>query len=119
MGIRHAEFIDQARAVLEDDLDPPAEGQLVGVLGMVLAGPFRVLLRLDLLPQADSVGAAGAARVGSGGVAGVVVTAISWGGAMGGAGGAGAGSGEAGVVSGMCGSSGMVRAGSMAVAGVP
>ena len=55
-----------------------------------------------------------------GGVLAGVVTGISWSvGAMGGAGGAGAGSGKAGVVSGMGVSSGMVRAGSMAVAGVP
>ena len=72
--------------------------------------------------MASRSGAGGAARLGSGGTVGglawTVVTGCSCGvGAMGGAGGAGAGSGEAGVVSGMVGSS--VRAGSMAVAGAP
>ena len=60
MGVGDGNFVDEGRAVLEFDLHASAEGLLVRVDRVVAAGPLGILGGLDLVPQLDGVGTAGA-----------------------------------------------------------
>ena len=62
MGVGEIDLVDQWLTVGERDLDPPALG-LVERIGVGEAAvPFIVLDRLDLAPQPDGLGPAGALR---------------------------------------------------------